>query len=147
MSDVVIIKEGVVERMERQMLELPQANIPLDHSFSDGVYCRTVRMPAETLVIGHRHKTRHLNIVSTGRALVSLNGEIRELVAPCIFESDPGVRKVLLIVEEMVYSTVHVTSERDLDKLEEALIEKSAPFVEHQLKLEAQKLREAVNSE
>lgn len=60
-----------------------------------------------------------------------------------MFVSDAGVRKVLYIEEDMLWSTVHPTEERDLDKLENLLITKSPSYTKHfedleKLKLEVQ---------
>jgi hypothetical protein len=78
------------------------------HFFSDGVYIRAVIMKAdEPLIIGHRHNTRHFNIVMTGKAWVSQNGEVTLIQAPDVFESQIGVRKSLYILEDMIWLTVH----------------------------------------
>ena len=130
MSELSTMINKKVEVLEGAMLQVPQTNCPNKHYFSPGVYVREIFMPAGTVVIGHEHKTRHLNIVSTGRARVMMNGVIKEIVAPVTFESEPGVRKVLHILEDMVWSTVHVTKTTDLGELEEEMITKSETFLE-----------------
>lgn len=102
----------------------PQVECPLVHRFAPGVYLREIFMPAGSIVIGKIHKTRHFNVVLKGRChLVSEDGSVVELVAPCTFVSDAGVQKVLYIDEDTVWQTVHPTSETDLDKLDAELIE------------------------
>lgn len=108
-----------------QVTEIPENALPLTHTFSDNVYAREIFMPAGMIVVGHVHKTRHLNIVSTGKARVWYNGEVKEITAPYTFESEPNKRKVLFILEDMFWTTIHVTNETDMDKLEEQLIDKS----------------------
>lgn len=120
---------AAIEYLEGKLLELPQVDCQLVHRFSAGCYLREVTMPADTFVIGHCHRTRHFNIVLTGRAIVMIDGKIEHIEAPLIFESQPRVRKVLRILEEMKWATVHVTHERDLGRLAEMLIEKSAAFL------------------
>lgn len=118
-----------IEKIESKLLPYPQVDMPLTHRFDDrGIYLREIFMPAGTLVIGHEHKTRHFNIVLKGRALVMIDGRIEEIIAPCTFISEPGVRKVLLIKEDMSWQTVHPTLETDIDKLEHELIIKSDSF-------------------
>ena len=85
-------------------------------------------MPAGTFVIGHKHLTEHWNICLSGKAAVMMNGELRHIVAPCVFMSEIGVRKVLFIEEDMRWMTVHVTNETDIKKLEDELIVKSEAF-------------------
>lgn len=119
----------LIEQLENSILlaEVEQPNCPITHNFSQGVYVREITMPADSLIVGHEHKTKHLNIISKGhcRLLDIDTGEIIEIQAPYIFESEAGVRKVLYIEEECVWSTVHVTNTTDLDELEAELITKS----------------------
>ena len=88
------------------------------HTFSDGVYLRTAHMKAGAFVVGAVHKTTHLNIVLSGRASVYIDGELIEVVAPMVFESKAGSQKILLIHEDMDWSTVHATDLKDIDEIE-----------------------------
>ena len=100
-------------------------DLPLTHTFSDGVYAREIFMPAGMLVVGHVHKTRHLNIVSQGKAKVWAGDSIVEITAPYTFESDAGVQKVLYIEEDMFWTTIHITEKTDILELEEDLIDRN----------------------
>jgi len=124
-----IVAKDKMERLELLMLANDKGDIecPLQHHFSPGVYVREITMPTDTFVLGHKHTTTHLNIISKGICRLSdvETGEVVELIAPCTFESKAGVQKFLYIVEECVWSTVHVTEETNIDKLEEMLIEPS----------------------
>lgn len=124
-----------LEGAESEMLKMPQVNCPLAHHFTPGLYIREILMPAGSLIIGHKHKTEHANIVMRGKALVSMNGIAHTIAAPAIFTSKPGVRKVLYIIEDMIWVTTHVTDETDLKKVEEMLIEKSEAFLKHEKEL------------
>ena len=101
------------------------SGLPLTHTFSDGVYAREIFMPKGMIVVGHTHKTKHLNIVSTGKAKVWYNGSVKEITAPYTFESEAWMRKVLYIEEDMFWTTIHITDETDILKLENDLIDKS----------------------
>ncbi len=122
-----------VEEVEGRMLVLPQVDVPLTHRFAPGVYMREVVMPAGSFVI----RTKHFNVVTKGRALVRMDDKVEEIIAPCVFVSEAGVRKILLIVEEMTWATVHPTTETDQAKLDELLIEKSETFLDHEAALAA----------
>lgn len=112
----------------KQVIETDTApcDLPLTHTFSDGVYAREIFMPAGMLVVGHVHKTRHLNIVSQGKAKVWMGGSVVEITAPYTFESEPGVQKVLYIKEDMFWTTIHLTNKRDVLELEDDLIDRKA---------------------
>jgi hypothetical protein len=51
-----------------------------------------------------------------------MGGKVEWIEGPCTFVSAAGVRKVLFILEDMEWTTVHPTGETDLPKLEELLV-------------------------
>ena len=107
---------------------------PVQHHFQPGCYLREILMPAGEIIIGHRHKTEHLNIILTGRARVWMEGEVREVRAGDVIKSAPGVRKVLRILETMRWITVHPTDLTDLAEIEELIIDKSEAFLADEAK-------------
>lgn len=130
-----------IEEVEGHMLQLPQVDVPLTHLFAPGVYAREVVMPTDSFVIGHQHKTEHLNIILTGRATVMMEGVIHEITAPAIIKSNENVRKILYIHEEMRWVTIHPTHETDVEKLEEMLVVKSDTYLNHQAAKEIEALQ------
>ena len=107
----------------KALSEAPQCEMPLKHYFSPGVYVREIFMSAGSIVIGKIHKTEHLNIIQKGRVSIYDEAGVFTLQGPITFSSGAGVQKVLYIHEDTVWSTVHVTDETDLVKLESELIE------------------------
>ena len=79
-------------------------------------------MPKGTIIVGKKHKTRHLNIVISGIARVWMDGVIRDIKAPDILESKEGCRKILYIVEDMYWTTIHPTNETDVGIIEDMII-------------------------
>ena len=122
-----------VEQVEAQCLRLPQVECEVTHVFPPGIYWRELSIPAGTFCIGHKHRTAHLNVMLKGRVLVLVDGVTKELSAPQRFISPPGVRKMVLALEDTIWVNVHHNpeNETDIDRLEEALVEKSAVFIEH----------------
>ena len=139
-----------IEDLERRLLptgitsETPGADefCPMIHLFSPGIYIRGILMRAGRYIIGHEHKTEHFNFVLNGKALVDIDGVQHLIEAPSIFKSEPGVRKVLIILEDMRWVTVHPnpTDERDLKKLDEMFVAKSATWLEHHERLAEQQI-------
>ena len=99
--------------------------LPLQHTFSDGVYVREIFMPKGMIVVGHIHKTRHLNNIVKGKARVWTNGSVIEIKAPYIYESEPNMRKVLYIEEDMIWQTIHATNSKNVNEIEKLIIDKS----------------------
>ena len=142
-TDLSVPINEQIEAIEEQLLNFPQVECPLKHNFAPGVYMREITMPAGSLIIGHEHLTEHFNVVLTGKARVMIDGVIEDLIAPCYFISKPNVRKVLYILEEMKFATIHPTEETSVDVLESTLVRKSNCFIKHE---EAIKLLESINN-
>ncbi len=117
------IRESVTALAE-QMASLPQVDVPVIHEFLDGIYVRTVKMAAGSIIVGKIHKQEHIAIISKGRATVLTEHGVLEIEAPYVFKSPPGARRALRIHEDMVWSTIHRTDHTDLRDIEEQLIAK-----------------------
>lgn len=116
--------ETDIDALERRMRRAgPAVSIEPTHHFAPGIYAREIRIPAGTLLTGKIHKTRHLNIVSAGWIAVYTATEgWKALRAPCSFVAEPGTRRIGYALEDTVWTTVHGTTETDLDALEAELI-------------------------
>lgn len=122
------IRESI-HSLETTMKACPDSFDTLEvmHHFTDGIYCRTVLMHAGELIVGKIHKREHIVVVSAGRAMViSEEFGAKEIVAPCVFKSPPGVKRALQILEDCVWTTIHKneTNTEDMSVLEEELIAK-----------------------
>lgn len=121
------------ETVEGAMLRMPnQIECNVRHVFAPGVYVREMTMPKHSIVLGHEHTTEHLNVVLKGKAIVLIDGVRHTVEAPFIVTSKPGTRKIALVLEEMVWCTIHPTTETDVEKLESQLIKKSPTFVAYE---------------
>ncbi len=99
--------------------------------FAPGLYARSLTRKAGAFIIGHKHRTEHMNLLLHGRLRIYMDGVVTEIAGPSLpFISKAGVRKATLALEDSTLITFHPTHETDLEKLEEELIEKSALFEE-----------------
>lgn len=113
-----------VTQLVQEMAKFPQVECPVKHHFSPGLYMREIFMPAGAIVIGKVHKTEHFNILMQGACfIVHDDGSHEELRAPMTFVSQAGVQKVLVITEDMIWLTTHVTNETDIELIESQIIE------------------------
>lgn len=132
-----------VTALGTELSQLPQAQCPVIHRFAPGVYLREIHMPADTIVIGKVHKTEHFNVLVQGACLiVHDDGSREELRAPMTFVSKAGVQKVLYILADMIWQTIHVTAETDMDKLEAEIVEPCEWAVPQAVMQECQKIAE-----
>jgi len=130
-SPVELNRAELVNRAVQEFSKLPQTECPVTHRFAPGVYLREIAMPAGTVVIGKIHRTEHFNVLIRGACLiVHDDGSREELRAPMSFVSKAGVQKVLYILEDMIWQTIHPTMETDLARLEAELIQPYEPALD-----------------
>lgn len=101
---------------------------PLKHSFSDGIYVREIFIPANAKLTGKIHKHQHPNFLMSGvvKVITETGGE-EMLYAPCSMISEPGTKRALYAVTDLIWITVHLnpTNTQDLQKLEKIVIAES----------------------
>ncbi len=103
--------------------ELPPVDCPLQHSFIDGVYVRTIHIPAGTVIVGKIHKHSHANILSQGEVSVfTEGGGLERLKGPLTMVSEAGTKRAVYAHTDTVWTTIHKTDETDLDKIERYVI-------------------------
>lgn len=110
---------GLQEHMQDMLTVGHIDDCPVQHVFAPGTYSREITMPEGMLIVGRLHRHAHVNILSKGRCRVLTEFGAEELVAPCIFMSEAATKRVVYIIEDTVWTTVHhnPTDERDVQKL------------------------------
>jgi hypothetical protein len=111
-----------IKKLVNTMKVMPQLDAPVKHHFSKGVYAREIFMCKDMLIVGKIHKTRHLNIISQGKCTVVTPTRRLEIEAPYTFESFEGEQKVVYMHEDVIWTTIHLTEETNLAKIEEQCI-------------------------
>ena len=97
---------------------------PLKHSFGDGIYTREMFMPAGALIISKIHKHRHPYFIMKGSALVSTDKGVVQVSAPYQGMTERGTKRAIYAIEDLVWTTVHSVSSKNLDDIEEEIIAK-----------------------
>lgn len=121
-----------IDHIEQRMLSMDQADCPVRHYFSKGIYIREVRLPAGIFAIGHEQKFAHMNVMISGKVrMLNDDGSTTDLIAPMTFVGKPG-RKIGLIVEDVVWQNIYPTDETDIETLESTYLNKSVAFLSHQ---------------
>ena len=94
------------------------------HHFAPGTYSREIELPARSCVIGKIHREAHSNVISRGHALVATPDGVMQLAAPLTFISEPGTKRLVISLDDVVWTTIHAnpTNTTDLEELERLLI-------------------------
>lgn len=96
-----------------------QADLPVSHYFSLGIYAKAVYIPKKTIAVGKYHKYPQLNILLQGRMSVRVSeDEIQTLKAPYIISSPAGTRRIVYAHEDSIWLTILGTDETDVDLIE-----------------------------
>ncbi len=111
-----------INYLDQAMAQLPQQLCPLSHTFTPGLYTRTILMPAGTKLTSRIHLYEHPFVISQGVVRVrDDDGDWVTLRAPHIGVTKPATRRVLDVIEDTIWSTFHVTDETDPEKIVEAV--------------------------
>ena len=115
---------GRIDFVEKCIAEqLAPVEMPVEHTFLEGMYVRKITMKAGILCTSKIHKTRHPFLVVSGKAKVfDAAGGWQLIEGPYAGVTQPGTRRILEIVEDMIWYTFHATESTDLDEIEREVI-------------------------
>lgn len=89
------------------MSQLPQLDVAPVHRFAEGLYCRELTMPKDTVWVSRVHKHDNFTFVMTGEcSVMTEDGPVR-IRAPYFQKTMAGTQRVLIIHEESTWVTVH----------------------------------------
>lgn len=116
-------------RFETALGKIPDAMFgdccPLKHTFVDGAYVREITMPKGLLLTSKIHKKCHPYFILKGEVSVLTEEGTKRIKAPYSGITPAGTKRILYIHEDTVWTTVHITKETDLDKIESEIIAKN----------------------
>lgn len=106
-------------RLERALLEMPQADMPVDHEHCAGLYARTIHLKADQILTGAIHQHECFFLVRSGFILVTTEDGERLLKAGDMVVSRAGSKRAGVALVDTIVTTFHPnpTDERDPVKL------------------------------
>lgn len=113
-----------INQLERALVQaFPPVDCQVRHSFTPGLYSRSIYMPKGTVITSKIHRCEHPYVVTQGSAMVRVNGEWTAIIAPYHGITKAGTRRVLVITEDCVWTTYHVTQKTSVESVEAEIIE------------------------
>jgi len=109
-------------RIEKEMREFPSLTLPVEHYQIDGVYVRSLFLPAGTLLTGKIHNFENIAILAQGTIRVSNGTDAYVLTAPHIMVDKPGVKRIGYAETDVTFITVHKTANTEIDDIEKELV-------------------------
>jgi len=99
-----------MDEIEEQMLQCEPVQCRVHHEFFGGYYLREIFMPKGTAITSMMHNTEHNFFILTGKVKVmDENNGIQILEAPYIGVTKMGTRRLLEIIDDCTWVTVHKT--------------------------------------
>ena len=127
MSHVAVqeVKAGVpaehlpIYHLEAELLKLPQVDMPVDHNFCNGLYARTMHIPAGTVLTGAIHREESFFLVRKGELIVSTDNGPRTLVPGDMSISKIGTKRAGIALTDVEVTTFHAnpSNEKEPQKL------------------------------
>jgi len=115
-----------IDELEAVMVDnFPLMSFPVKEHFTDGIYTREVFLPKDSFVTSKIHKTRHQFFIMQGKCVIWVDGKEQIVEAPYIGITEAGTRRVVYVLEDMVWATTHANpNNENSEQIEERIIEK-----------------------
>ena len=120
-------------RIEKVLLNEVQVDCPVKHYQVDGVYVRSMFIPAGTILTGKIHNFENIAILAQGTIRISNGTESYVISAPHVMVDKPGVKRIGYAETDVTFITVHKTVNTEIEAIEKELV--SATFEEYQQQL------------
>jgi len=121
-----------VERIEKLFINSGSADIfvgnsdelPLTHSFSDGIYTREILIRKGMFAIGKIHKSDHTFFLMKGKLLLCTQEGVKEIEAPFYGTASAGTKRVAIALEDTIFVNVHPNPNniKEIEKLEDIFV-------------------------
>jgi quercetin dioxygenase-like cupin family protein len=121
-----------VERIEKLFINSGSADIfvgnsdelPLTHSFSDGIYTREILIRKGLFAIGKIHKSDHTFFLMKGKLLLCTQEGVKEIEAPFYGTASAGTKRVAIALEDTIFVNVHPNPNniKEIEKLEDIFV-------------------------
>tara|TARA_Y100000361_G_C11100524_1_gene311630 strand:+ start:134 stop:736 length:603 start_codon:yes stop_codon:yes gene_type:complete len=97
----------------------------LEHQFMSGMYVRRVLLPAGMILTTKIHKVRHPFFMMKGRCRVlSAEDGVQDLVGPVMGITEAGTKRMMHIIEDVEWYTVHAVESTTPEGAESEIISK-----------------------
>ena len=127
-AELAVRESALIKDVHAQVSICPQPDCyKTTHRFANGMYCRTMWMPAGHLVIGARHLHEHVVVMLHGEMLIyTEDGGTVSFKAGDVFTYPKGAQRAIYSVTDAEMMAVHRLpdpNERDLDKIWDAVVD------------------------
>jgi len=112
-----------VQALQAELLKQPQVELPTEHIFHGGMYCRQVWRPAGAIIVGKVHKKEHFYMVVYGTVAVTTDEGAQEITGPFLMCSKPGTKRAVYAITDALCMTIHRVDSDTVEAAEDELVE------------------------
>ena len=94
----------------------------IKHYFSDSLYAKEIHVPANMMIVQHKHNYDHLGVLAKGKVRVTYKNEVLEIEGPYCFNIEKNKHHGILALTDCVWYCIHATDETDINKVDKVLI-------------------------
>lgn len=122
-----VVDMSPILALKSEMLKHEQLELPTEHIFHGGMYCRQMFQPKGSVVLGKVHLSEHFFMLVSGTVKIGHD----EVKAPYLMTCEPGVQRALWALTDALYMTIHRTDATTVEQAEAELVEPDpdSPFL------------------
>lgn len=102
-------------RLEAEILRHPQVEMPVAHDHCDGVYARSMFIPAGTVATGAVHRGESFFVVRSGTLVVHTQDGPMEYQAGHMSVTRVGDKRAVVALTDVIVTTFHANSDNETD--------------------------------
>lgn len=96
-----------IYRLEAELLKLPQVEMPVEHDFCNGLYARTMRIPAGTVATGAVHKDESFLVVRKGNLIIPTNNGVENVGPGFMSVTKANTKRAVVALTDVEMTTFH----------------------------------------
>ena len=130
MEEVALSYDEMLDKVEAQMHEIGCTEFETSGFLVNGLYVRTILIPAGSYLTSLVHKTDHPFILSAGEIIIYTQEGEHHLKAPFVDITPAGTRRFAKAVTDCLWTTIHRTDKQTESEIrEETVFESMNPLL------------------
>jgi hypothetical protein len=104
-----------IYRLEDELLKFPQVDMPVEHAFCNGLYARTMHIPAGTVLTGAVHKDESFFVVRKGHLIVTPDDGSAQVGPGFMSVTKPNTKRACVALTDVEVTTFHANPTNETD--------------------------------
>jgi hypothetical protein len=121
--DIIPAETDAAAKIDALFADYRPEFMPVQHTFCNGVYTRTGKIPAGTIIIGAQHRAKNIFHLAKGKVVVwDVFHGVRTLTAPFSEVTLPGTQRLGLVLEDIEGSNIFETDKTTVAEVESEML-------------------------